>query len=1206
MKFQSLFLFLLLAGPAFAQDAQIRSRLILIGDAGEINPQQTSLITKAKELIIPGKTTTLYLGDNIYPDGMALPGHPKEKVTREILSSQFLPLRQAGSPVYFIPGNHDWDNMGKDGLAKIRAQWSFIADQQDSLLKVLPANGCPGPVEIPVSENLVIIAYDSEYWLFPHKKSTADIDCECDSKTVFLQQLDELLYENRYKTIIVASHHPMRTYGPHGGYFSVKQHLFPLTEGWKNLYIPLPVVGSLYPLLRSTVFQSPEDKPHPEYTDLITEVTSVFKPFPNTIYVSGHDHGLQLIQDKNITQVVSGAGSRASHIHKGKHLLYKGEQKGFVILDQLEDRNIKMTYYVCDKEEIKESYTYTKPYKDINIIVDSLHNMTAGRDSVTVRVNPKYDEANTLQRFFLGENYRKEWAAETKLPVLRMSELHGGLKPTKRGGGMQSISLRLEDAQGKEWALRSVNKRTESLIPEELHHTFVQNVLDDANSAQHPYSALMIPPLAKAIDVPVANPVIGVVAPDTALGAYNLLFANEVALLEEREPLGNSDNSIKMMQKLQNDNDNKFKAKTFLRARILDVLINDWDRHEDQWRWYDVNKGRKDKDRDYVSVPRDRDQALRVTQGFITSNIYQPFIMPTMQGFGPKIPRIQYSMIKSRFLNAHPQAQLSYEEWMKEAHKFSDQLTDEVLAESISRLPQSSIDIRGKAILHDLKSRRDAMPAAMDKYYRFVNNIVDVHLSDKNEKVRIEDAPDKALSIKITKINKEGEETKLLMDKIFSPEMTREVRVYLGKGADSVFVNTSNTDIKLRIIGSYDPKTYAIQHSKKTIRLYDNSASSHFSGNIDRLHVKSTEDSANVDFVPVNLYNTWLPLLTAGYNADDGVFLGAGFKYTHQRGFRKTPFSNTQEFGIGGAIRTGAYRIKYRGQWKEVFGKADLVVEANAKAPDNSQNFFGMGNNSEFHEDTYGSRYYRARFNLFDINSHLLWNPSSTVTYSIGPSFQAYHMNPEENKDRFILTSNALHSYDSLTVSKDKTFIGLAAHFMKDNRNNHLNPTEGGYFSASISGYTGLNKYSRSYAQLTAEMGVYKSFLQRAIVLANRTGAGSNVGKPAFYQSLFLGGQGNLRGYRQYRFAGDQYFYNNLEARIRVHHINSYIAPGEIGVLGLYDIGKVWSENTEDSSLHQGLGGGAYYILAKMLALQFVMAHSTEGWYPYFSMGFRF
>ncbi|ULT28542.1 hypothetical protein KUH03_19650 [Sphingobacterium sp. E70] len=98
----------------------------------------------------------------------------------------------------------------------------------------------------------------------------------------------------------------------------------------------------------------------------------------------------------------------------------------------------------------------------------------------------------------------------------------------------------------------------------------------------------------------------------------------------------------------------------------------------------------------------------------------------------------------------------------------------------------------------------------------------------------------------------------------------------------------------------------------------------------------------NTQFVPVNLYNSWLPLLTAGYNADDGFSLGLGAAYTHQRGFRKTPFTYKQQITVAAAFRTGAYKIHYRGEWEDVIGNADFVLDALAKAPTTRRTFLAL------------------------------------------------------------------------------------------------------------------------------------------------------------------------------------------------------------------------------------------------------------------------
>ena len=310
MKFiQYLFIGLVSLQSALGQDSVVQ-RIIFLGDAGEIDKAQQSVIPFASNLILANKTSVFYLGDNIYPRGMGLPGSREEKESQAILKSQYKPMRDRGAPVYFIPGNHDWDRMGKNGLAKIKQQWAFLESQSDSMLKMVPPDGCPGPTEINVSENMTIIVFDSEWWLFPFDKTNLLAECNCRTKKDVILRMQELLYKNRNKIIFLASHHPFQSYGTHGGYFSWKDNIFPLTAASDNLYIPLPVVGSLYPLARKT-FTSPEDLNHPLYKSMVRQVDAVFDSFPNLIHVAGHDHGLQFIKDKQI-QIVSGAGDRKS------------------------------------------------------------------------------------------------------------------------------------------------------------------------------------------------------------------------------------------------------------------------------------------------------------------------------------------------------------------------------------------------------------------------------------------------------------------------------------------------------------------------------------------------------------------------------------------------------------------------------------------------------------------------------------------------------------------------------------------------------------------------------------------------------------------------------------------------------------------------------------------------------------------------------
>jgi len=823
------------------------------------------------------------------------------------------------------------------------------------------------------------------------------------------------------------------------------------------------------------------------------------------------------------------------------------------------------------------------------------------RDSVVVKVHPRYNEVGSIHRWFFGTNYRKEWATAVKLPVIHISELFGGLTPEKEGGGMQSKSLRLKDKSGKEWVLRSVEKTPDKLLPESLRETFAVDWLDDALSGQHPFSALVVPPLADAARVPHANPVIGVVAADKNLGEYSKVFTNLVCLLEEREPIGESDNSIKMLDNLLKDNDNTFDGEGFLRARMLDLLIGDWDRHEDQWRWAET---KKDKGKYYVGVPRDRDQVFHLEEGLFPDVAALPYINPLLGDFTYK-PNYKYGIYKTRFLNPYPNAQMMHEQWMRIAHEFVAAETDAVLEASLRLLPGDTYKMGHDVLLAKLKARRAAIPATMDKYYRLIYRRPDIRLSNKNEKVIVTGLPDSSLQIVVNKINKDGEVKDTIMAVAYNPAITKEVRLYVSEGDDNITISNTTSPINLRVIGGKEGnKVYNIQQAAGKVSVYD-TKSARFEGIAVNKHLSN--DTLNTKFIQTNPYNIWMPLVTGAVNADDGLLIGLGFKYTQNDGFRKLPYTSSQQLTLTHAFATEAFSIKYMGEWMQAIGKADIVLQAAAQAPDNTVNFFGIGNGTVLNKQIPNyRRYYRTRFDTYELDAALRWHLGKYSTISAGPSFQFYHLDLDDNAGRFINNVPQIGFYDSLIVNKDKAHLGLSINFTSNNRKGGVLTTGGYFLNISVQGYRGLNNYSENFLQIRPEFTFYQKLTGNgSIVLSNRIGGGVTVGKPAFYQSMFLGGQGNLLGYLQYRFAGKHMVYNNLQGRVKLFNIASYIIPGQLGLTGFYDAGRVWAEQEKSDKWHQGVGGGLYFAPAGLTVLQVLAGHSEEGWYPYISLNFR-
>ena len=138
----------------------------------------------------------------------------------------------------------------------------------------------------------------------------------------------------------------------------------------------------------------------------------------------------------------------------------------------------------------------------------------------------------------------------------------------------------------RDWSLRSIEKDPEKALPRGLRASIAQDIVSDMISASEPYAPLVVTPLAKAAGIPAAAPKYFFIPDDPALGKYRSLFANKVATLEDRDPVpGNTKSTDKILKKFYEQNDDKIDQKSLLNARLLDILIGDFDRHADQWKW---------------------------------------------------------------------------------------------------------------------------------------------------------------------------------------------------------------------------------------------------------------------------------------------------------------------------------------------------------------------------------------------------------------------------------------------------------------------------------------------------------------------------------------------------------------------------------------------------------------------------------------------
>ncbi|MFD2572656.1 BamA/TamA family outer membrane protein [Spirosoma soli] len=1205
----------------------IQHRVILIGDAGRLlhgkNPV-VDAVTSRYSFSDP-RTTLLYLGDNIYPRGLSDESSPDHDSLAAILRYQARPglartglarpgLAQPGlaqpeasdsSQVLFIPGNHDWARSQPDGWESIKRQGKWLSDLKAPNIRLLPADGCPGPEEVPLSNKLVLVVVDTQWWLHPYDKPGPESDCACKTEDEVLARLADIANRNKGKGIILATHHPFRSYGIHGGYYSIKQHIFPLTEFSPNLYIPLPVIGSIYPLVRG-VFGNVQDLPHPTYKNMVRVMEKAVAPAKNVVFVSGHDHALQHIVDGSRNYIVSGSGINRERVKSGKLAKFVSPEWGYVVLDQLVNGTVTATFYTVDEHgQVTEAHSATlftiPPDQNTG---QNTRQRPSFPDSVRVAIAPAYDSVGRFHRQLLGNNYRREWATLVAFPVFDITRSHGGFKILQRGGGQQTKSLRLEDATGKEWVLRTIQKDPAQALPGPLRETIAKHVLQDEISASFPFGPLAVPPLAEAVGVPHANPTLVYVPDDPALGIYQSDFGNSVCLLEERSPGdGRSTSTPKVIEALEDDNDNSVDQRAVLRARMLDLFIGDWDRHEDQWRW----GSRKTKTgKEFYPIPRDRDQVFFKAGGLLPTLAALPWLQPKFQGFGPKLANVNGSMFNARYVDRLFLQDLDMQDWIKEIAEVQASLTDDVLQRAINQLPPAIRQASGQRILETLKIRRGWLLKEGLTYYRFLAKAVDIPGSDKTELFRVQDQNDDKLAVSVFKIAKDGSVAQQIYNRVFDASVTKEIRLYGQKGNDRFEVSGPEaTRIKVRLIGGKGVDTFTVAGTPAKPIIYDLSTEANELPAPGEAILRTSTDKAVNKYDPHAFkYDRLAPLATAGYNLDDGILLGVGGQWT-QQGFRKAPYASMNRLMVSRALATEATSIKYDGIFTDLIGQNDLWLNAAIKAPDNVTNFFGIGNETIF-EKYRGIRYYRTRYNLINIAALLKRDIGKQVTFSIGPVFQHFKLASDENKGRFIERYLA-EQPESAPFLQSESYAGIQAGILLNARDNPILPARGIYWNTILLGLQGFGTQANHFTQIHSDLSLYTRLSRTGrVVITNRIGGGLTYGNPAFYQLLYLGGQNNLRGFRTYRFTGNHMVYHNIEARLKLFDFQSYLFPGSVGLLAFNDVGRVWVNGETSQRWHDGYGGGLYVVPAELLLVAASVGFSDEGALPYVSLGFRF
>jgi hypothetical protein len=328
--------------------------IFLIGDAGskayDGEPVLAELALQSDSLR-PVPQFVVFLGDNVYPRGVPPLGDPNRDDAEKKVAAQVLAIRKGSAQGLLIPGNHDWDRQGLDGWASILRQDTLVRKFGGQDVRLAPAGGCPGPVVVDLGAHVRLIAMDTQWWLHNDVKPYGDTSpCPTRTNDEVTDSLAGALRDKGKRHAIVLTHHPMRSGGIHGGSFTVMDHIFPLRNVKPWLWVPLPLIGSIYPFARQMGISN-QDVSGGKYRRMREAFERAFGPHPPLVIASGHDHDLEVIRggSPRITnaayQLVSGAGilGHASVVRRVEGSLFEREAAGFMRLDVTRDGRVRLS-----------------------------------------------------------------------------------------------------------------------------------------------------------------------------------------------------------------------------------------------------------------------------------------------------------------------------------------------------------------------------------------------------------------------------------------------------------------------------------------------------------------------------------------------------------------------------------------------------------------------------------------------------------------------------------------------------------------------------------------------------------------------------------------------------------------------------------------------------------------------------------------------
>jgi len=1148
------------------------------------NESNQKILSQIVEASQKEDSTSLVIVGNLVPkEGYPNKDNGRDETEADLRKNLLNQIKDFKGNIVFTPGYNEWQKDAPDNLDDLE---SFLQD--NSRGEFWPNDGCPMKSE-SLSDEVQLIVVDSQ-WYIENWDDHPYINNKCSIKTrtQFREEFNDELEKSQRKTVLVAVHHPIMTQTKIG------------------------VVEKMLGL-------SDQTRRNPQLKELMGTLEALARQYNDVIFLSGNDKNLQYVQDDAVEQIIAGVTENPVEAKPEKdHGDFAAYDLGYAKLNINKNGSSNVELYKVSSTGAEK--IFNKQISRERPTLDQVKWPENRLGSTTLASVYTEEETNKdwLFRGIWGEHYRPLYSKNFKFPVLYLDTIPGNLKVLGAGGGHQSRSLGFVDENDHEYTLRALKKSalqflqttvvTTHFVKDFLKNTVAERYVQDFYTTAFPYGTFPAGRFMDELGIYHPNSSLYFVPKQEALGIFNEEYGDELYMFEAHigdenknlEIFGNADdilNTSDLLLDIRKTKDAYVDEDMFIRARLLDMLLGDWDRHEGQYEWAEFED--KDGKKKYLTIAKDRDQVFPKTDGLALSLIRMGFPeFRAMEEYSPMVKRPKWFNIAGYPLDKAFIRNAEWEDWEKQADYIQKNISDEVIQEAFAVLPEEiTEDPYVENIKETMKARRANLNKIARDYYKHLAEFDMFTGTEENDKFLITRKPDG-----ITTVELKNEDGEIVAEKTYNSDMTREIWIYGLNGEDKFqIVGEGSGLIPLKIIGGEENDIYDFQN-KKMAKLYDyRSKENTIKTPGARKMLTDSYDINNYDPKKKKIRQyTFLP--AASFNSDQGFSLGVNNTYT-VNGLVRNPFTAKHNLSANYFFATNGFDVGYTGEFAHIFYDWNLGIDAYYSSPNFVINFFGIGNDTEYDQDT-DRDINRVKIEQWRFAPSLIHRKNEKSMFQIKPYIESMEVSYDENR----LIGQVFDENND--VFDNQVYAGGELNYNYFSKDRVAFPSRGIELDLTAGYKTNIDNNDNRFAYVKPMLSLnYPLHESGFAALATKIGGEAILGDNyEFYHGAKLGGgnMNSLRGYRNERFNGKYAFYQNIDLRSGITQFRTNFIPIRLGASLGFDYGRVWVDEDDSNDWHTNYGGSVFINAFKAFTGNIGYYVGDEGGRVNFTINFDF